>query len=181
VSSMNEVIYPPDETSIDLQLMQEKLNLAKKIVAWNGCKSVMVPLIRSLAELGVETDFTNELNVRFTGDKQKLVLVMRAVRIAGFQFDATDRPKKGETSWNTWCNHPNTTVRVWFAFSSSVCRQVDTGKKRTIEVPIYEVQCGEDISEEATLVQGETPLIDGDRVDATGGSGEEPERLSDQF
>lgn len=166
MSTMNDVIYPPDETVIDLQLMQEKLNIMQRVAKWNSCKSIMAPLVRSLSEIGIEACFGNDLDVVFTGDKAKLILVMRAVRVAGFHFTETKRPQKGQSNWSSWCVHPNCAQKLWFNFNSSVCKQVPTGKTRTVEIPIYEVQCGEDLGEEtlalgdATAGISDPPLID---------------------
>jgi hypothetical protein len=143
--NMNEVIYPPDESIIDLSLMEEKLALAKKIAKWNGAKSVLVPLVKSLVDVGLEPTFDGQINLNFSGYKEKLAQVMRIVRTSGWVLTA-DRPKKGDSSWYSNGNHPGTTVAMSFYFTSSVCKRVKTGTKM-VEQDVYEVRCGDDLGE----------------------------------
>lgn len=153
-----------EECSIDLQLQQEMLDHAKKRMVWNANRSRLAPMARALAILKLEPTFTGEFNISFTGDKDALVNVVRLLRIHGWNTHA-DKPKKGDSSWCAWYNHPECPVQIWLYFTSSVCRRVKVGTKME-QVDVYETQCG-DISDDSVVITqdfnpttGETKLLD---------------------
>jgi hypothetical protein len=143
------------ECHIDLQLQQASLDLAKKKVRWNANRSRLEPIVNAFTKIGVDSDLSDgDLNIRFAGDKEKLAQGVRILRVAGFHTEA-ERPKKGDSSWTAWFTHPDCSIRIWFSFTSSVCRQVKTGTK-TVEIDVYETQCGDLATEELPC---ETALI----------------------
>jgi hypothetical protein len=145
-----------DENLIDIQLQEEVLNLAKKKAKWNANRATLSSIVNALHKIGIESELTGNLDVSVTGDKKRLADIIRIFRIAGFSSDA-ERPKQGDSSWYAYFSHPNCSVRIWFCFSSSVCKRVKTGSKM-VSVDTYETVCG-DISEElpcATALISET-------------------------
>lgn len=80
-----------------------------------------------------------DLNVSFTGGKQALEKAFKILRFKGFVPDG--RPTEKDTKFTTYFRHPDG-ASVWLSFSSSVCVRVQVGT-RTVEEPIYEIQCEE--------------------------------------
>lgn len=169
-----------DENLIDLQLQEEAISLAKKKAKWNANRATLYSIVNALTKIGLEPSFGNDhLNIQCTGDKDKLTAVMRILRTSGFNTTA-DRPAKGDSTWYAWFDSANCGARIWFSFTSSVCRRVKTGSKM-VSVDTYETVCG-DISEETSpLIQGEVTPALGNTVDAIGHSSKEPEGISDQL
>jgi hypothetical protein len=146
-----------DENLIDLQLQEEALNLANKKAKWNANRATLSSIVNALAKIGLEPSFGDDhLNIRCTGDKDKLTAVIRILRTSGFNTTA-NRPAKGDSTWYAWFESANCGARIWFNFTNSVCRRVKTGSKM-VSVDTYETVCG-DISEElscATALISET-------------------------
>jgi len=80
-----------------------------------------------------------DLNVTITGDKAKLAKAFGILRRNGFVPDA--RPKEKDTSFNTHFRQTDGTS-IYLSFSSTVCKRVQVGT-RTVEEPVYEIQCDE--------------------------------------
>lgn len=140
-----------DENIIDLQLQEEALNFAKKKAKWNVNRTLLSSIVNALTKLAIEPTFGNDhLNIQCTGDKSKLVAVMRILRTSGFSTNA-DRPVKGDSQWYAWFDSNECSARIWFSFTSSVCRQVKVGTK-TVTVDVYETQCGDISAEEAPML-----------------------------
>lgn len=133
-----------DENIIDLQLQEEALKLAKRKVKWNANRSLLSGIVNALVKLGLEPHITEYITVNCTGDAKKLAAVVRIFRISGFSSNA-DKPKKGDSTWYAFFDSPECPIRIWFAFTSSVCRRVQIGTK-IAEIPIYETICGEEIA-----------------------------------
>jgi len=87
------------------------------------------------------------MNINCAGDKHKLAAVIRILRISGFST-AANRPKQGDSSWYAWFDADNCTMRIWFSFTSSVCRRIKTGSKM-VSVDTYETVCGDISGEES--------------------------------
>jgi hypothetical protein len=142
------------ENPIEIQLAEDTLALVKKKMKWAAAKEILRPISNAMMLIGIETRLdSTHFNVVFSGDKELLTKAVRILRVAGFSFDPSDRPKAGETSWSTYFRHPDCQINIWFYFTSTVCKQVQVGTK-TVEVPVYEVQCGETI--------GQLEISDGD-------------------
>ena len=130
------------EDPIELELQEDALNLAKKKARWNGAKSILSPIAVAASKLEITPRLTGSgLEIYFSGDKDKLTKALRILRTAGFSTDA-DRPEAGKTEWYAWFHNPACSLKIWFHFVSSVCKQVKVGT-RMQEVDVYEVQCGE--------------------------------------
>jgi len=156
-----------DENLIDIQLQEQALELAKRRAKWNANRGLLSSVVNALHKIGLEPELTGDLNVPCSGNKQRLAQIVRIFRTAGFSTTA-ERPKQGDSSWYAYFDHPECSIRIWFVFSSSVCRRVKTGTKM-VEVDIYETVCGE-----------ATPAIE-HTVDAIEHTSEEPALLSDQL
>lgn len=95
-----------------------------------------------------------DLNVLFTGSQQALQKAFKILRSKGFVPD--ERPKEKDTKFHTYFRHPDG-ASVWLSFSSSVCVRVQVGT-RTVEEPIYEIQCEEPTPVVAAVVDPETEM-----------------------
>lgn len=81
-----------------------------------------------------------------TGDKTTLEKAFRILRGASLTFN-TDRPKKGDSEWCAFFRHPESETRLFFQFTSSVCKRVKVGTKM-VEQDVFETQCGDIVSDE---------------------------------
>ena len=112
--------------------------------------SFIDPLFDELKEtFGEEIDLRlNDIDtdVRFTGDKKKLISVLRIVRKYGFEING-ERTQEGNPEWYSYVRHPDCQAPVWIAFTSSVCRRVKVGTKM-IEQDVYEVRCEDEAAQE---------------------------------
>lgn len=86
-----------------------------------------------------------EVNVSITGAKSALASAWATLRRNGFTPE--ERPtRETKSEIHTRFRQADGT-RVYLAFSSTVCRRVQVGT-RTVEEPIYEIQCEEQASTE---------------------------------
>ena len=115
-------------------------------VRWNSHRALFAPIVAAFQHIGVEPTMTDPdfISVSMTGDKSALASAFRILRGAGFTFTGS-RPQAGQTEWYTFFQYPDCPLRIWFSFTSSVCRRVKVGTK-TVQQDIYETVCG-DISE----------------------------------
>jgi len=101
-------------------------------------------LFRRLEELDIDIRFSIEdgdINMNFTGDGEKFGAVWAELRRAGWM--PNNRPEKDtkKSEFYTHWNHEDEGLaRFWMHFTSAVCKRVQIGTK-TVEQPIYEVQC----------------------------------------
>lgn len=135
-------MIPP--SPVDLALQSRQLELHKELILWGSVRGIFDPIVNALLALGIEATYSyGSLTVSFAGDKQKFYKVFRLLRLAGFTFDA-ERPKLGATSWNAFWDHSSRAegTRVYFNFSSSICRRVKVGTKM-VEQDVYETVCAD--------------------------------------
>jgi hypothetical protein len=142
---MNTALDPLSDLSVDLAIAESRLKLAKIQARWNSYRSFYAPIIHAFMRLGTEPrmDDPDYISVTLSGNAQTLANAFRILRGSGFEFSGT-RPKKGDTEWYAFFTHAECPVRVWFSFTSSVCRRVKTGTELKM-VDVYETQC-DDIS-----------------------------------
>lgn len=126
---------------IEILLAEQALALAKQRQKWNSIKDFYRPIVNALQRLGLEPSLSNDINLSFAGDAHKLASVVRILRTSGFNTTA-ERPKKGDTTWHAYYEHPDCATRVWLYFTSSVCKRVKVGTQM-VEQDVYEVQCGD--------------------------------------
>jgi hypothetical protein len=97
---------------------------------------VLVELEANLQVVNVSL-CSDSIDVKVAGDKKVLNIAFGVLR--KFKFEPENRPKDSEPSFTTYFNH-STGARIWFSFSSTVCKRVQVGMK-TVEQPIYETVC----------------------------------------
>lgn len=120
--------------------VQAELALVRRLIGGNP------QVFLDLEALEIEPLFgPGYINLYFTGDGPKLAKVWAILRKGGFK--PRERPKAGETKseFSTWWDKEGEKEHAFYMhFSSEVCRRVQIGTcTRTIEEPIYEVQCGD--------------------------------------
>ena len=109
---------------------------------WNEDEPIFEPLLKKLEALKLEDlTLSNDLDLRFTGNAERLTVVIRALRTSGFESKG-EGPKKNQPQYSNYYRHPKANTNVWLFFTSSICRCVQIGTK-TIEQPIFEIVCGE--------------------------------------
>ena len=139
---------------IDTQLTDDARVLNEKIAKWVRSKDTYEPIIEALEALSVEPTLSYDLDVSFTGDKRKLAAVVRILRTNGFKTESK-APLATSASWSAFFysekDKDKAPFSIWLSFSSSVCRRVQVGTQ-TVEQPIYEIRCEENISSTELLV-----------------------------
>lgn len=125
---------------IERELVKEALALAERRETWAMNKRLLGPIVNAMRKLGGDVTFPNSLDIRLVGDRVKLAGAVRVLRTSGFTFPAASRPKKGDTAWHQFFTHPDCPIQVWFNFSSSVCRRVQTGVTM-VEQPVFDTVC----------------------------------------
>lgn len=149
---MNAQVETILESSVDLALAEQALKLAKRRQKWAACRDFYAPIIAAFQRAGCEPYMEDSyIVVLMTGDKRKLETAFRILRGAGFTFSSAERPKKGNSQWFSFFNHPECETALFFQFTSSVCRRVKVGTKM-VEQDVYETQCGD-------LLVDETPAL----------------------
>jgi hypothetical protein len=141
-----------DEIDPIMQDLKERhAEIARRANSWIQHKSALLPLVRDLILLGCTVNmFDDDLNVIFTGDKQKFLAVVRVQFRHGLHPDLSSL-KKGATegSWFVYRDQ----LRIYTRFSSTVCRRVQVGTQLQ-EVPIYETRCESLVPDAAELPGG---------------------------
>ena len=85
------------------------------------------------------------LFIHARGNAKLLTEIVRALRTTGWN-SKNQRPEKTQTTWQADWDHQNVPSRIYLFFSSTVCNRVQVGVEMK-EVPVYEIQCTEDIGE----------------------------------
>lgn len=148
---------------IDLAITEQTLALAKLRLRWSAIKDFYRPIINAFHRLGLEPKLSSDVDVSFTGDAKKLAAVVTILRGSGFNTTAA-RPKKGDTSWSAYYNHPDCETKVWLYFTSSVCKRVKVGTKM-VEQDVFEVQCGDIVEPEIPqLTAVPVPALEADEL-----------------
>jgi hypothetical protein len=101
-------------------------------------------LFDNLVSLGIEPYCTlrdRDMNVSFAGDYALMKQVWAILRKNGFVPYSNPQDTK-LTAFSTWFEKEGY-CRIWFNFTSTVCRRVKVGTKMQ-EVDVYEIQCGEE-------------------------------------
>ena len=95
-------------------------------------------LASELAKAGADVFLDNTIDVRATGGKDTLVGIIRVLRKFGWETDV--KPEENQRAYMAFFKHELTDFRVWFCFSSTICRRVQVGTELK-EMPIWEVVC----------------------------------------
>lgn len=140
-AAMNDLdLESMDLGFIERELVKEALALAERRETWKMHRSVLAPIVNALRKLGADVSFPNSLDVRLVGDAGVLAKAVRILRTSGYSFPSASRPKKGDTTWSQFFTRSECAVNIWFNFSSSICRRVQTGTKM-VEQPVFETVC----------------------------------------
>ena len=160
---MNAQVDTILESSVDISLAEQALKLAKLRQRWASCRALFAPVIAAFQRMGIEPYMQEDyVIVQTTGDKTRLEQSFRVLRGAGFGFVA-ERPKKGDSSWYAFFTHPDSETKLFFQFTSSVCKRVKVGTKM-VEQDVYETQCGDitiDEPPQLSIVPGAALEADG--------------------
>ena len=160
---MSAQIEPILESSVDVALAEQSLELAKARQRWAGCRDFYAPIVSAFQRMGVEPYLESDyIAVCMTGDKATLVNAFRILRGAGMDFQG-DRPKKGDSQWYAFFDAPGMSTRLFLNFTSSVCRRVQV-RTEMKEVPVYETQCGDISVEEAPALLAPAERADLERI-----------------
>lgn len=140
MSAAMDSIESLDLDFIDRELLKERLDLAERRERWMLHKDLLAPIVNAMRKLGADVSFPNSLDIGLVGDRHVLAKAVRILRTSGYSFPAASRPKKGDTTWSQFFRCEGCAVVVFFRFSSSVCRRVQTGTQM-VEQPIFETVC----------------------------------------
>ncbi len=140
LSEMSDTVLPKIKEHHDA--------IAKLASNWLKAKEELLPVFKAFEVLGadISADATAHICVRIAGDKDCFVRCWKLWRSVGVRLSP---PEKGATQVAEFI-HPFD-VRVFFYFTSTVCKRVKVGTKM-VEQDIYETHCGTDL---ATIDQKE--------------------------
>jgi hypothetical protein len=139
-AAMNDLdIESMDLGFIERQLIKEALAVAERRETWQMHKYELAPVVNALRKLGADVSLSDSLDVRLVGDAKVLAAAVRILRTSGFDTGAK-RPAKGDTTWTAFFKRDGLALAVYFSFSSSVCRRVQTGTTM-VEQPVFETVC----------------------------------------
>lgn len=125
-----------------LKLVERKQAVQKHMALYLHTVQTLAPLFRFLEDADIDIDFDpnrGDIDLHFTGDGARLGKVWGELRRNGYKTES--RPKQGDTAFQAFWDCEGFS-RIWLSFSSSVCKRVQVGTK-TVEVPVYETQCGD--------------------------------------
>ena len=90
--------------------------------------------------INVTIDTCSEsLDLKYAGDKLVMQGCFKAFRKMGFV--AAKKPGENDGVFTCYWTHPDSDLRIWFSFSSTVCMRVKVGTKM-VEQDVYETHCG---------------------------------------
>lgn len=155
---MNAQVETILESSVDISLAEQALKLAKMRQCWAACRDIFAPVVAAFQRIGIEPTMQGDdyVTINATGDKSKLEQAFRILRGADFTFNA-ERPKKGDSQWYAFFTHPDSKTKIFFHFTSSVCKRVKVGTKM-VEQDVFETQCG-DITVDAPEALSAPPAL----------------------
>jgi hypothetical protein len=86
-------------------------------------------------------DFGNSVDVRWAGTFEDYQTFYKAFRKLGLVPNSRilDEGEPVE-SFSTYWSLPGTSLKIWVAWTSTVCKRVQVGT-RTVQQPVYEVRC----------------------------------------
>lgn len=106
---------------------------------WRVNQLEYAPLVKGLQDAGYDVILSaTGLDVSGSGKKEMLVEAFRILRREG--WDTPSRPEEKTNYFSCFFNKEPVKYRLYFSFSSTVCKRVQIGT-RYQEVPVYEIQC----------------------------------------
>ena len=128
-------------SAIDRAFADQFKYLSEQLIAWRDVAPKLQPLADRLEKMEIEPRFDgSSLHLYVTGDKKQLTRVWRMLRVYGYNTSPENRPKDKQPSVCVWFDHQDNGTRVYFNFTSTVCKRVQIGTEMR-EVPVYEVRC----------------------------------------
>ena len=152
-----------------LRYVERRQQITRWVDEWGRTIQDHAPLFLFLEAQDIDVRFNGDdgsVHVSFTGTGERFGKVWGELRRAGFKCDT--RPSEGATQFAGYFLRDGY-ARLWMFFTSSVCRQVQVGT-RTVEQPIYETRCGEELP--AVEVGDATPLLPSEPLGQPEESGE---------
>jgi len=142
---MNAVVQQilSEQTDFILPKLREHHdNIAKKARAWIENKDKLLPVLQAFKILGADVSVqpTCHIHIGIAGDKDCFVKCWKLWRSLEVRLAAVE---PGATEVCQFI-YPHT-VECLFHFTSTVCKRIKVGTK-LVEQPIYETQCGADLS-----------------------------------
>ena len=95
-------------------------------------------LLEWLINVTIDTGSTS-LDISYAGDKLVLQGIWKAFRKLGYK--SAKRPDESESQFTCYWDHPESDMRIWLRFSSTVCKRIKIGTKME-QVDVYETRCG---------------------------------------
>jgi len=135
--------------TIDKQIDERMEEVAAQARWWAGNARFYEHAIEDLSLIGADCRIGGtEIAVSMTGGKKELNVLFKFLRKHGFA--PTHRPTdKDKNYWSAYFykEGEEDVKPLWVSFSSNVCKRVQVGTKME-EVPVYEIQCSDDLEVE---------------------------------
>jgi hypothetical protein len=90
-----------------------------------------------LIDVTIDTN-SQSLDISYAGDKHVLKSIFSTYRKLGYK--TTKRPAENVTEFTSYWSHPDSDMRIWLKFTSTVCKRVKTGTKM-VQQDVYETVC----------------------------------------
>lgn len=127
--------------SVEDKLAADRRSLEQREALWARFADILGSMVDKVEAAGALVSISGDLDISLSGTKEAFTLVLRALRTNGYEAEPEYTPPASNQSyWSSFFKHPELDLRVWFTFSSTVCRRVVVGKE-TIEIDKYEVRC----------------------------------------
>lgn len=117
-----------------------------------------------IEDMDIDLRFDPDLKIMslsFAGDGPRLGRLWGELRRAG--FNCSTRPKKGDTEFSGYFKEEGYAAIV-VHFTSTLCRRIQVGTQ-TVEQPIYETICGEELELTAPIAPSALTVVAGEFAD----------------
>lgn len=141
---------------IDQQFADTIKSIGETMAHWATLRDRYEPIIAKLEDFGAEPTYSGWLYASITGNRDKLVKVIRALRTSGLKSYL--HPKEGSPEFRALYESDDKALHVYLTFTSTVCKRIKIGTK-TETVDVYEVQCGEEPIDESTAEPEVAPEV----------------------
>jgi hypothetical protein len=130
-----------DDDKYMMKLAKNVQEIAERRLAYLKVRDQLKEVLDAFEALGADTsvDLDCTINVRIAGDKETFVKCWKLWRSIGVRLTP---PSAGATE--VYEHVSALGVRIWFHFTSTVCKRVQVGTKM-VATAVYEVQCGESL------------------------------------
>lgn len=126
---------------------KERIRAAELLhIRWVATQRQFEPLVERMNKLPILEgqslicSYDGDLNIHATGDGKLFAGIFRALRTNKYK-NTSKFPNEKTAQWASWfCIGEDQGQRVWFSFTSSVCKMIQIGTEMK-EVPKYAVEC----------------------------------------